>query len=934
MGGFMKLLFSIISILVVVIAGLLVAPSFIDWSKYSGQIKAQVEKSTGYKLELNGKISATILPTTQVTINNVGIDSAGAKGPVGFVGTAEKASVSVSLFPLLSGNIVVNDVTLIKPILTVKQQKSDTPEQQQLNDLTNADASTSGNSSVNNVQLDAVYIEEAQITYQPLEGKAMAVIIPKLSLNAQSLQGPFEFDGRIIYDTFDLNLDGKVGKMIDKEPFSIVANIDGGAYALNYNGVVDATKDDPEVQGELSVNAKSIQSLANQFGAKDIKIKDQSFTLNGLIAGNAKNIRLDNGQLSLGSVKNKMPVKFNYAVEQQKGAVKVQSLPGGGSIDMDIAMANSGTKLAGQLTLPNIKALASDTLGLVDAKTFDNPQIPNSVSGDINASLGDVMTLISKELTAGQYKLSNTNAKYIAGDNPKIDLSIGSFDGAAIKASGTLDGANGVNVSVSHPNAVKFIRIFQKDFKSSPNLEKPFAFSGLVLKDGDIISAKNISAKIGDISTTGELSMDSGASVPSIKAVMNFGNLDTQALISGEKSSAVKGNPTANQTTTSKSTAAPWTRDAIDTSALRSINLDLTAKADQLVHGTWLISNPTIDVDLKNGVLDINTIKGGLFNGAIDMSGRVEAKAEGQPLSISTKINATDVDLSKLVKAAMSQTKDRVVGNGSFNLSLSTSGLSSSALVYALNGDGKITSSDLTIKGIDLAKITEAISDESLTDLAAVVQGAFRSGQTTFQPINHPLTIREGTMAVDNFTLVSSTANIIADGEISFSRWNMNIKNTIDFTNPDDLPSVDMTIKGPLNAPQQNVANDVLTSFIKNKYGAKIQKELGKQVDKLLGDKLKDLPAGSMINNLLGLPQKQPATTSVTPAPEAATTTPASETSAPAPEPEPSNDNAAPIEVTPTETTPVETAPVEAEPVAEQSPEEQIIKGLFDQFAQ
>lgn len=887
----MKILFSILSVLVVVIAGVLVVPSFIDWSKYSTQIKTQIEKTTGYKLDLNGKISASLFPMPSVTINKVGIDSAGAKGPVGFKGTAEEVSVSVALIPLLSGDISVSDVTLINPILTVKEQKAETQNQKKLNEITKTDDPSSSQKS-QNIKLDAVYIEGAQITYQPLAGKAMAISIPKLSLNAQSLQGPFEFDGRVKYDGFDLGLEGNVGKMVGKEPFSTSVVIDGGAYALNYKGLIDTSKADPEVQGELSLKANSIQSLASQFGANDIQIKDQSLALTGLIAGNAKAIHLDNGQLNLGASKASMPVKFNYNVDQKKGAFKVQSLPGGGMVDLDIALGDTAL-LNGQVMIENIKALASDTLGVVDAKTFDNPQIPNKISGDIKTSLGDVLTLTSNNLSIGDYKLTNTNAKYINGDKPKIDVSIGSFEGAKVKASGVLDMAQGVNVSVSHPNAVNFIRVFQKDFKSSPNLTKPFAFTGLVLKDGDMIAAKNMTAKIGDISTTGELSINNSGAVPSIKANVNFDKLDTRALISGEKSTAVKGNPTGNKSAAqSSSTAAPWTRDAIDTSALRSINLELQARANELVHGTWLISNPIIDVDLNGGVLNINTIKGGLFNGNVDMSGRVEAKTEGQPLSISTKINASDVDLSKLVKAAMSQNKERVTGKGSFNLSLATSGLSSSALVYALNGDGKITTSDLILKGIDLSKVTEAISDESLTDLAAVVQGAFRSGETPFKPIDHTITIREGIMPINDFTLVSPTANIISNGEVSFARWNMNVKNTVDFTNPDDLPNVEMTIKGPLNAPQQNVASDVLKSFIMNKYGAKIQNK----VDKLLGDKLKDTPAAGIINNLLGLPQKQPSNAV------------------------PANDNDASV------------TPDSVEPKAEPKIEEQLIKGLFDQL--
>jgi len=298
---------------------------------------------------------------------------------------------------------------------------------------------------------------------------------------------------------------------------------------------------------------------------------------------------------------------------------------------------------------------------------------------------------------------------------------------------------------------------------------------------------------------------------------------------------------------------APWTRDAIDTSGLRAINIDLNAKAKTLVHGTWVVSNPIIDIDLNNGVLDINAIKGELFDGAFDMSGKITAKAAGQPLSITSKINATNVDLSKFVKAAMSQNRERVTGKGNLDLNISASGLSSSALIYSLNGDGQITTGDIVIKGIDLAKVTEAISDESLSDLAAVVQGAFKAGQTPFNPVDHKIIIREGTMPINNFMLVSPTANLISNGTVSFSNWNMDVKNTVDFINPDDLPNVDMTIKGPLNAPKQSVASDVLRSFIMNKYGAKIQNK----IDKLLGDKLKDTPAAGVINNLLGLPQKK-----------------------------------------------------------------------------
>ena len=189
----------------------------------------------------------------------------------------------------------------------------------------------------------------------------------------------------------------------------------------------------------------------------------------------------------------------------------------------------------------------------------------------------------------------------------------------------------------------------------------------------------------------------------------------------------------------------------------------------------------------------------------------------------------------------------------------------------------------MTLHGLDLAKITEAISDESLTDLGQAVKNAFRGGKTAFQPVDHPLTIREGNLTIDNFTLQSETANLVSDGDVSFARWVMDLKNTIQFTGDyDDLPAITMSLKGPLHAPEQNIVDDVLKSFIANKYGGKIQKI----IDKELGE---DNPAGALINDLLGLPQNNQ--------------TPQDEQGNQAPQPQ------------------------------QPAKEEQILKGLIDQFA-
>jgi uncharacterized protein involved in outer membrane biogenesis len=897
-----KILLSIFSVFILIILALLIIPSFIDWSQYKDQIKAQVAQATGYELDLNGELRAAFLPTPHMNVNNVAVNGENAKGPVTVNAQAEKISVKVAMFPLLSGTISVSDISLINPNVEVSER---TQNQEQLNEV-QAEESTANNASSNNLMIDRLYIEDANISYKPLDGEAMKVAIPAMTLSADSAKGPFGFDGRINYQDMNLNVKGQIGQFSTETATPVNITVNDRAYSLAFDGVADTSGDQAAIQGNINLSVSSMAKLAAQFGSDDLPIKDQSLALTGLIAGNSNAIKLDNGQLKLGSIQNAMPVAFAYSLENKNGTVRLQQLPGGGAVDLDISQTET-MNLAGQIQLPNLKALLVDALGVVEASTFDNPQIPNSAVGDIRASLGDTITLTSQSMELGSYSLRGTSLNYVPGDAPKVNLAIQNFEGANVRLSGTLDEDQGVNAVISHPNAAQFIKIFQPDFESSPNLEQPFSFKGVILKDGDTMTIRGMDAKIGSIDADGQISLNMAAAIPAITANLTFGNLDTQALLTGKKSDAAISGGGAGS---AKSTGAPWTRDAIDTSFLRSINLDLNAKANQLIHGTWVITNPTIDIDINNGTLIADNISGGLFGGSVSVKGKAEARAEGQPLSISANITAENVNLANLVKAATAQTQERVRGTGNFNIALNASGLSSSALIYSLNGDGRISTSPLVINGINLSKITESISDESLTDL----QSAFEGGQTNFQAVDHPFTIREGTMPINDLRLVSDTAALIANGNVSFAGWTMNVTNTIEFLPPyDDLPNLSMTIKGPLNAPQQNVATDILRSFIVNKYGAKVQNKINEKVDEFIGDKLgADTPAAGIINNLLGRPQPAPRQQQdqTVPQPEETQDTPAA------------NDN---VEPTPEE---------EVEPQAQQSPEEQILRGVFDAIGQ
>jgi|GEM_PF-1454152 len=495
----------------------------------------------------------------------------------------------------------------------------------------------------------------------------------------------------------------------------------------------------------------------------------------------------------------------------------------------------SGTSLNISGTIANIKTLDGlDITAIVDSRNIDpflktfNVPLPGSVPQPVGAVKGNVK---------------------VQGNNELLDASVkGNVYGFTVDASGQLREPmtkgfmpQSLNVTLSHPNAARAIESLKKDYKSGKGLQKPLTFKSAIISEGDMFKLTNLDITLGEMTATGSVNINTKAKIPSVVAHLNFGTLNTQALLGNDS------NTSGENAAISASDSSPWTRDALNTDWIRAMNLKLDAKAVRLVHGSWEILRPTINLDLKEGVLSLGDINGTMFDGTVTISGRVSAKNAGQPLSINASIKAENVNLGSFIQAALGQNKERVRGKGTIELMLDTKGVSSSALAYALNGNGHVRTSNVTVIGIDLGRITQALSDHSLLGgLGSIVDAGFNSGSTVFKPVDHHFQIREGTMPVENFTMQSNTASLVSNGTVSFSRWQMDLINEIKITEPEEMPVVTLGLKGALNAPQKNVQADIIRNYINNKYGAKIQKKLDSSV------------GGQLLQNFLGLPIHQP----------------------------------------------------------------------------
>ena len=106
--------------LLLIVGGAIIAPSFIDWNARLPEIADQVKKATGRDLTIDGKLEVRIFPAPMVTARGVTLGNVkGGKAP--HMVSLDAVEVRVAFMPMLSGQVQVERVRLVKPVITIEK---------------------------------------------------------------------------------------------------------------------------------------------------------------------------------------------------------------------------------------------------------------------------------------------------------------------------------------------------------------------------------------------------------------------------------------------------------------------------------------------------------------------------------------------------------------------------------------------------------------------------------------------------------------------------------------------------------------------------------------------------------------------------------------------------------------------------------------------
>ncbi len=422
MRKFLGVLFGLSSLFM---AAVLAGPSFIDWNNYKDVVTRQVKEMTGRDLIINGKIRIAVLPAPALVVNDVSLANPdGATVP--HMVKLNSAEIRVALGPLLGGQVKVEDLKLIEPVIHL-ERLSDGSANWEFKavkreaggdaNLTPSGVTNEGPSVAPPIALDNLSIENATLIYRD-SVSGVTEQIEKLSaqIAAVSLQGPMKASGSATVRSVPLTFELNVGEIIHDRtvPINLRAGVAAGNVTAQVGGTLVNLTDVPKFKGKVKVEGKDLAAaLTSLNGAGVPALLAQSFFAGGDVTATVAEVQMGKVDISLGATRASGDLHFeldnkpsiNARLEIRKVdldalvAMKPASIKPGNRTVKDVAMpkiAMKAEKAHSRFTFP--KGLEASVIVSIDAIAFRNDVIRDAL---LNAKMSDGFLIVNQ--VSGQF---------------------------------------------------------------------------------------------------------------------------------------------------------------------------------------------------------------------------------------------------------------------------------------------------------------------------------------------------------------------------------------------------------------------------------------------------------------------------------------------------------------------------------------------------
>ncbi|MCU7236581.1 AsmA family protein [Pseudomonas peradeniyensis] len=187
-------------------------------------------------------------------------------------------------------------------------------------------------------------------------------------------------------------------------------------------------------------------------------------------------------------------------------------------------------------------------------------------------------------------------------------------------------------------------------------------------------------------------------------------------------------------------TQVAWSNDKLlPVDRLRALDLQADLSFGALTLDKLPISDAQLTASGQAGLVTLQTLRGGLYNGTFEAKGTVDVRPAVPQIGVNTKINRVPVE--HFIKRESPDQTPPVKGLLTLNSDLTATGNSQKALVDTLNGNASFTINDGVLVNANLEQqLCQAIATLNRKQLS----GEQRGKDTPFQELRGSLVVRNG----------------------------------------------------------------------------------------------------------------------------------------------------------------------------------------------
>lgn len=811
---------------------LLVIPYVISLEEYKGIIQEEVKKATGIELTIKKKLKLGFLPRPRIIANNIELSNPENKGTYPML-QLEKGEIILAILPLLKEKIVIADIVMERPRVYLAKQA----EQKQFlvkKGLEDEHIKRKFEGFKLPFTIRNITAKQGQLIYAE-DNKEVAFNDINFVIKNLFGQGPTEFvlNSKILEENFTGN--GVIDTTAIIMPLraeiqikEVKANLEG-----NFN------LDNLSFEGKLKLEGNG-KNLTNFFPAIPIALQE-SYALETSIMATKEVLDFKNLHFSIGKITAQG--SGSYSLKENTPYLGLEIRPGEINIEIIKTSVPENYKVTLKARSPKslIEKLAVD-LPVNREVYLNNPLLLEAlicrrpetleirnismVFGEADLR-GDITAQWVKELKL-LYNLESRKGSVLGsffGIDLPVRLSNVKIKGETSKNNQLIETNTYITLADMVTQVAGKIQL-EKSYKptltitasgeslnntlkqlfnqKSPSLVLG-SFNLSTIFTGQMPAFEVVLTKYDMVVNNKKISLNGKAQVdlkvkPKITLDLVTSTLDLRS------QGAIDSKTHADDNTQQRGFA--WSREKIDISFLNAFDALCTINIPKLISPPFEIDTLKTRLKLENGTVTIETLKGNIYGGSIDISGHLVEKTG----EVSLKSRLNQAQLKDLVPGY----KAIKIAGGVFDLNASLESRGKSDYDYAKNVSGNIsfTGTNGRLSGINLQKVLDTLTNiKDPSNIIENLQASFLGGETIFNNLKGNIVIKEGQGQITNFKLEADQITATGEGEINLPAYQLDIASKIK-VNVKNLPPFDVRVYGPIDNMRREVDVRALISYV------------------------------------------------------------------------------------------------------------------------